>query len=181
MSTEGSLFVAWRPMIGHFVLGSLGWMSSTIAFYYQDGWLSRRIERMSNWRLAAWLVALGLTSSMKPSSRDPGLWFHSCSSWYACSAMYFECSVATALHRPWSVWAHQDYGEASFNDLVGHNSRAVMIPSPNTKTMIVRNGRRATSVCRTERSGKFHSVAFQFSVEPTMNLLSKSGSKQHHT
>jgi len=73
----------------------------------------------------------------------------------------------------------QDYGVASSTDVVVHNffglalmSSAVMIPCPNTKTMIVRNGRRATSVCRTERSDKFHSVAFQFSVEPTMDLLS---------
>jgi len=80
MSTEGSLYVAWKPMIGHFVLGSLGWVCSTIAFHYRDGWLSQRIDRMSNWRLAAWFVALGqlaaalvwmaAMSSILPNSED---------------------------------------------------------------------------------------------------------------
>jgi len=59
LSADGSLYVAWKPMVGHFVLGSLGWLSSTIAFHYRDGWVSRWIDRMSNWRLAAWFVALG--------------------------------------------------------------------------------------------------------------------------
>ena len=59
MTPDENVRVAWKPMVGHIVLGSLGWVCSAIAFHYRDGRFSRLIDRMANWRIAAWCVALG--------------------------------------------------------------------------------------------------------------------------
>lgn len=59
VSSETNNFVPWTPMAGHFILGSLGWIGTSLGIGYRDGFLSRKIDRMSNWRFTSWFVAFG--------------------------------------------------------------------------------------------------------------------------
>jgi ABC-type transport system involved in multi-copper enzyme maturation permease subunit len=58
-SSDSNDYIPWTPMIGHFVLGSLGWIGTLVGISYRDGFLSRKIDRMSDWRFTSWFVALG--------------------------------------------------------------------------------------------------------------------------
>lgn len=56
---DGRSSIPWQAIVGHFSVGTFGWLGSLIGFQHRDGWLSRQIERMSQWRLASWGIALG--------------------------------------------------------------------------------------------------------------------------
>ncbi len=51
--------VPWKPIFGHLFIGTIGWLASWVGFLYRDGFLSRQVERMAQWRLASWAVAFG--------------------------------------------------------------------------------------------------------------------------
>ena len=56
---DGRSFIPWQPIVGHAIVGGLGWFGALIGFQNRDGLLSRQIDRMSQWRLASWGVAFG--------------------------------------------------------------------------------------------------------------------------
>ena len=49
--------IPWKPILGHLLMGTIGWLASLIGFQSRDGLLSRQIDRMSQWRIASWAVA----------------------------------------------------------------------------------------------------------------------------
>ena len=56
---DGQSSIPWQPIVGHFIVGMLGWLGALVGFQHRDGWLSRQIDRMSQWRLASWGIAFG--------------------------------------------------------------------------------------------------------------------------
>jgi ABC-type transport system involved in multi-copper enzyme maturation permease subunit len=58
-SGDGQSLTPWKPILGHLFIGTLGWMGSLIGFRTRDGFLSRQMERMAQWRIASWAVAFG--------------------------------------------------------------------------------------------------------------------------
>ena len=56
---DGQSSTPWQTIIGHFIVGTLGWLGALVGFQHRDGWLSRQVDRMSQWRLASWGIAFG--------------------------------------------------------------------------------------------------------------------------
>lgn len=56
---DGRSAMPWQPIAGHFIVGTLGWLGALIGFQHRDGWLTRQVDRMSQWRLTSWGVAFG--------------------------------------------------------------------------------------------------------------------------
>ncbi len=56
---EDSLILPWKQIGGHAFLAAVAWSSSAIAYQWQDGFVSRGMDRMSAWKFAGWLTNIG--------------------------------------------------------------------------------------------------------------------------
>ncbi len=56
---EASFILPWKQIAGHTILAVVAWSFSAIAYQWQDGFVSRGMDRMSTWKFAGWLTNIG--------------------------------------------------------------------------------------------------------------------------